>query len=325
MVDIQVASHLRSRRLFLLLLAATIVIVLLMMHPWFLDSWFLRRSRPTYGAWGAPVVWDDTVDYDKAKRQFPKKSITVGLITVATGKYFAYVHDFLKTAEEHFMPTQKVTYFVFTDGSKKVPELPLKKNRAVSVISLKENLSKGAPMTKMEMINKLVLRKNKDLNYVFCMNVDSKFVGKFGVEAVDDLVGTLHPGFYWKNRFSFPYETNAESKAYVAPTEGEMYFTEGLFGGNRDSMLTLTETCAKNRAEDEKNGVKAAWHEEGYLNRYFVDHAPTRILSPEYCFPEDYWYMPWVKYKRVVAGLKDLSGGPDTLYSNTTMAKTTNK
>ncbi|XP_078580825.1 histo-blood group ABO system transferase 1-like [Branchiostoma floridae x Branchiostoma japonicum] len=325
MVDIQVASHLRSRRLFLLLLAVTIVIVLLTMHPWFLDSWFLRRSRPTYGAWGAPVVWDDTVDYDKADRQYPKKTLTVGLVTVAMGGYFAYVEDFIKTAEEHFMPGQKVMYFVITDGSKKAPEVPLKKKRTLSVISLKENLPKGTTMTKMEAINKLVLRRNEDLNYVFCMNVDFRFVGKFGAEAIGDLVGTLHPGFYWKNRYSFPYETNTDSKAYVAPTEGEMYFAGGLFGGNRESMLKMTEICAKSRAEDNNNGIEAIWHDESYLNRYFVDHPPTRILSPEYCFPRDYWYMPWVKYKRVVASLKDLSGGPDNLYSNKTKAKVTNK
>ncbi|XP_078662096.1 histo-blood group ABO system transferase 1-like [Branchiostoma floridae x Branchiostoma belcheri] len=324
MVDIQVASHLRTRRFFMLLLVATIIIVLLTMHPWFLDSWFLRRSRPKYGAWGAPVIWDDTVDYDKAKRLFPEKSVTVGLVTVAMGKNFAYLQDFLETAEEHFLPNQKVTYFVFTDGSNKIPDLPLKKNREVSAISFKE-LSHGTPVTKMEAIHDRVLKQEEDLDYVFCLNVDFQFVGKFGEETLGELVGTLHPGFYWKNRFSFPYETNADSKAYVAPTEGEMYFAGGLFGGNRESMLRLTETCAENRAEDKKNGVEAARHDEGYLNRYFVDHAPTKILSPEYCYPKDFWYMPWVKYKRVIAGLMDVSGGPYDLYTNTTRVKTGDK
>ena len=40
--------------------------------------------------------------------------------------------------------------------------------------------------------------------------------------------------------------------------------------------------------------IIAVWHDESHLNRYFVDHKPTVILSPSYCYPES-WKLPYKK------------------------------
>jgi histo-blood group ABO system transferase len=36
----------------------------------------------------------------------------------------------------------------------------------------------------------------------------------------------------------------------------------------------------------QKNFI-AVWHDESHLNRFFIDHLPTKILSPSYCYPEN--------------------------------------
>ena len=36
------------------------------------------------------------------------------------------------------------------------------------------------------------------------------------------------------------------------------------------------------------------WHHESHLNRYFIDNPPTIMLSPEYCYPEN-WDIPFKK------------------------------
>ena len=44
---------------------------------------------------------------------------------------------------------------------------------------------------------------------------------------------------------------------------------------------------------DEKNGVMAEWHDEGFLNLWFGIHN-CKELSPSYCYPES-WKLPFPK------------------------------
>lgn len=46
----------------------------------------------------------------------------------------------------------------------------------------------------------------------------------------------------------------------------------------------------------------AVWHDESHWNRYCIDHKPTTILSPSYCYPES-WNLPYKK--RLLALDKD--------------------
>ena len=39
---------------------------------------------------------------------------------------------------------------------------------------------------------------------------------------------------------------------------------------------------------DLREGVMPLWHDESHMNRYMVDHPPTRMLHPGYAFP-DWW------------------------------------
>ena len=43
-----------------------------------------------------------------------------------------------------------------------------------------------------------------------------------------------------------------------------------------------------------KKTLLRVWHDESHLNRYFIDHKPTTILTPSYCYPES-WNLPYPK------------------------------
>jgi hypothetical protein len=48
--------------------------------------------------------------------------------------------------------------------------------------------------------------------------------------------------------------------------------------------------------EDESNGVLATWHDESHWNRYLTIYPPTKVLGPEYCYPDvpnDYYRDKW--------------------------------
>ncbi|KAE8298846.1 Globoside alpha-1,3-N-acetylgalactosaminyltransferase 1 [Larimichthys crocea] len=79
-----------------------------------------------------------------------------------------------------------------------------------------------------ELIQKLIeekLRNNSD--YIFCLDVDSKFHGRWGTESLGGLIAVIHPGYYRDNRKKFPYERRPDSRAYIATGEGDFYYCGG--------------------------------------------------------------------------------------------------
>lgn len=202
----------------------------------------------------------------------------VGLMIMATGKYISFVNPLVKSAKQHFCKKHNVTFFVFTDG-----EYPSEEN---VVIINQPRL--GWPYDTMMRFQ--VYASHKDIlskqDYLFACDADMRFVGDVGDEILSQRTATIHQGFYQRDRSTFTYETNPKSKAYIGPQEGKYYFAGGFYGGSAAEVLKICETNAKNIKTDQDNNFIAVWHDESHLNRYFIDHPPTTILSPSYCFPE---------------------------------------
>lgn len=74
-------------------------------------------------------------------------------------------------------------------------------------------------------------------------------------------------GYYRDDRSRFPYERRPQSRAYVAPGEGDFYYCGGAYGGLLQEVHQLTKTCNLNFEADAKDGIEAAWQEESHLNR----------------------------------------------------------
>lgn len=96
------------------------------------------------------------------------------------------------------------------------------------------------------------------------------------------LFGTLHPGFHGAAREAFTYELQPQSQAYILRDEGDFYYSGGFFGGSVVEVLQLTTARHQAMVVDQANGLEAVWHDESHLNRYLLDHKPTKVLSPEY-------------------------------------------
>ena len=211
----------------------------------------------------------------------PEQPRSIGLCVMATGKYVYFVDELVRSAEQFFLPGHKRTFFVFTD---RIADLP--KNPDIVPVFQKRL---GWPYDSM--MRTAVYLKHKDLfaqvDYLFACDADMVFVDYVGDEILSDLVGTLHPGFTWRRG---TYDQNKLSKAYISPNEGTHYFAGGFYGGTRDNVIALLQTLTENVQEDLKNNIIARWHDESHINRYFIDHEPTLILNPSYCYPEG-WSM----------------------------------
>ena len=134
-------------------------------------------------------------------------------------------------------------------------------------------------------------------DYLFATDADMLFVDKIGDEILGERVATLHPGFAPGSKYprsQGAYETNPISKAYVQNGEGKPYFAGGFYGGTAEEMLRIAEINTVHIYQDLQKNVIAIWHDESHWNRYCIDNPPTIILSPSYCYPEN-WDMPYPK------------------------------
>ena len=210
-------------------------------------------------------------------------SSNIGLLVVATGKYIQFVEPLINSANKHFCPGHQITYFIFTDG-----QAP----KAENIVSIYQKRL-GWPFDTMMRMDMYAQQKERlqQMDYLFACDADMLFVDTVGNEILGDLVGTQHPGYVGRRG---TYETRNASTAYISSQEGTLYFAGGFYGGKADNVLAMAEAITKNIKIDLEKNIVAVWHDESHLNRYFIDHKPTVILNPSYCYPES-WNLPYPK------------------------------
>ncbi|KAG8006598.1 Globoside alpha-1, partial [Nibea albiflora] len=247
-----------------------------------------RNDVVTVTPWLAPVVWEGTFNPVLLDSIYKLQNITVAATVFAVGKYVKFLKDFLQTAEQHFFVGFKVHIYVFTDQPDGMPQIEMAADRQLTVVPVPSSKRwQEISARRMELIQKLIdekLRNNSD--YIFCLDVDSKFHGRWGTESLGGLVAVIHPGYYRNNRSVFPYERRPKSRAYIATGEGDFYYCGGAFGGLLQEVHQLAKTCHANFEADAKEGTEAAWQEESHLNRYMWINKPSKVLSPEYLWQD---------------------------------------
>ena len=213
----------------------------------------------------------------------PEGPQKVGLCVVATGKYAQFVPPLLDSAREYFCSEHEVTYFVFTDQ-----EIEL----GPDVVKVHQDRL-GWPHDTLKRFHMYAAMKEplSKMDYVFALDADALIVGKIGREIFSRRVFTQHPGFLGKTG---TYERNKDSAAYVRKKLGTTYCCGGFYGGTSEEFLKFVQRAAAMVDRDLAKGYIAKWHDESYLNRYVVDYPPTKILSPSFCYPDE-WELPFEK------------------------------
>lgn len=210
----------------------------------------------------------------------------IGVLYICTGKYSVFWDSFYQSSEKFFLPKEEKKYFVFTDNI----EILNSNNIYVQF----EN-SKGFPLDSLLRFDMFLTIKDQlmEMDYIYFFNSNMKFVRPVGYEILptelnSGLAALVHPGYYNKSRYSFPYERNLNSTAYIIYNRNKnyKYFMGSLNGGKTKAYLKLIEQCSKNIQIDMKNGFMAIYHDESHLNNY-LNGKDILELNPEYGFPED--------------------------------------
>ncbi|XP_051970122.1 globoside alpha-1,3-N-acetylgalactosaminyltransferase 1-like [Xyrauchen texanus] len=238
--------------------------------------------------WLAPIVWEGSFDSMLLDSIYKQQNITIATTVFALGKYTQFLTAFLESAEQHYFVGFRVHYYVFTDKPEEIPLVKLDKERQVVVLKVPSSTRwQEITLRRMEMVENLIEdRLAYEADYIFCLDVDTKFYGHWGVETLGHLVGVIHPGYYETAREQFPYERRPESQAFIPSTEGDFYYGGAVIGGLVKDVQELTKTCRVQLDIDAAKSIEAAWQEESHLNKYFLYNKPSKLLSPEYLWQD---------------------------------------
>lgn len=133
---------------------------------------------------------------------------------------------------------------------------------------------------------------------IFYVDADMEFVSAVGEEIFSSgITATLHPGFVGKTGSP---EQRPKSAAFTL--KNDAYYCGGFQGGNANAYLNAARKMSAGISQDESNGIMAVWHDESHWNCLLAKQPPTTILSPRYCYPEDYdGRYGWVSEPTLVA------------------------
>lgn len=215
----------------------------------------------------------------------------IGLCVVATGKYIQFIPQLVESAKKYFCTNHQVTIFVFTDQ-------PYPEEQGVVRI---EQARLGWPHDSLKRFHIYDAHSAllSEMDYLFAIDADAYFAGSIGNEILSNRVFTQHPGYVNKKGM---YEKKKTSSAYVRNKDFKSYLCGGFYGGKRDYFFDFLHKVIELVDADLAKGYIAKWHDESYLNRFCIDHPPSLILSPAYCYPAD-WSLPYEK--KVVVITKD--------------------
>ncbi|XP_014728746.1 PREDICTED: globoside alpha-1,3-N-acetylgalactosaminyltransferase 1-like isoform X3 [Sturnus vulgaris] len=193
-----------------------------------------------------------------------------------------------RSAEQHFMRGYQVNYYIFTDSPASVPSLQLQPGRSLATVPMAKFSSwQEISMRRMEAISRHVAQvSGREVQYLFCLDVDMVFHNPWGPETLGDMVAAIHPGYFTVPREQFPYERRSSSAAFIPEGEGDFYYGGAVFGGLVNKVYEFTKSCHMTILADKANGIMAAWQEESHLNRHFLTHKPSKLLSPEYIWDD---------------------------------------
>uniref|UniRef100_A0A9J7XDC7 Globoside alpha-1,3-N-acetylgalactosaminyltransferase 1-like n=1 Tax=Cyprinus carpio carpio TaxID=630221 RepID=A0A9J7XDC7_CYPCA len=238
--------------------------------------------------WLSPIVWEGTFDPLLIDSIYRQQNITIATTVFALGKYTQFLKDFLESAEQNYFVGFRVHYYLFTDQPEQVPEVKLGEERQLTVLKVpSSNRWQEITLRRMEKLEKLIeSRLVNEADYVFSLDVDTKFYGRWGAESLGRLIGVIHPGYYQTAREQFPYERRPESQAFIPYAEGDYYYGGAVIGGLVKDVYEAAKTCREQLDIDAAKSIEAAWQEESHLNKYFLYNKPSKVLSPEYLWQD---------------------------------------
>lgn len=205
-----------------------------------------------------------------------KSTLSLGIITIATGKYYEEFIPTLKdSADQYFDPTHfNVQFYCFTDVTQvrdDIVRIPIS-HLAWPFSTLMRFYWIGQHLE--------TLLKNDFLLY---MDADMKIVQAVPREIfLHDLIAVQHPGYL---AAAPAFEVDRQESSYVAPQLRKTYYQGCFWGGKTTSFAQLIQSLSAQVESDLKKAAIPIWHDESYLN-FYMSTRNCYPLPPTYAWPQ---------------------------------------
>ncbi|NXH47507.1 BGAT transferase, partial [Dicaeum eximium] len=245
-----------------------------------------RRDVLLLTPWLAPIVWEGTFSRDILNAQYLQKNLVTGLVTFAVEKYWFFIEGFMRSANKYFLAGHPVNFYMFTDKPEKISHLQMAPENHLFVIPVQSDCRwQDMSTRRMDIISSYIQRQFQfEVHYLYSVDIDVQLLAHVGVEIIDALVATISSWQVTPHHKDNAHGTHPESPGATPEGQGDFYYTASFYGGSVSEVYKLTRACLEGMMEDTENGLGARGHHESHLNRYLLQHRPTRLLSPEY-----YW------------------------------------
>ena len=201
---------------------------------------------------------------------------TLGIITIATGKYFEeFIPNLKASVDQYFVfPDYQVQFYCFTDSPQQIS--------GVINIPIRHFAWPFSTLLRYRWISRNFTQlQNHD--FLLYMDADMRVVCSPPPSIFDhELIAVRHPG-YLNNPGAF--EVDRQDSCYVAPPLRKNYYQGCFWGGRSNAFADLIQSLADQVDQDLGNGNIPIWHDESYLN-YYLATRQVEPLSSRYAWPE---------------------------------------
>ena len=208
----------------------------------------------------------------------PKKTYQIGVCIMANSCCDAHVQSLIDSARRFFCPHHRVTFFLFCQHSL-IAEAP-------DLIKIHQP-TLGWPYDFLKRFQVYDEHKElfQDMEFIFAIDPGMVFVTDVEDEVLSDLIATQHASTITKKSC---YQMPLLKKRKNCSTQ--IFYSGRFYGGRTQQFLELIKVLQQKVNADLAQNYIPRWHDESYLNWYFTNHKPTKILSPSYCYPEG-WHL----------------------------------
>jgi Glycosyltransferase family 6 len=201
---------------------------------------------------------------------------TIGIITIATGKYYAeFIPNLKDSIDLNFATDQyQIHFYCFTDV--------LATRADIQCFPIAHFGWPFSTLLRYHWINEQLPTLLKH-DFLLYLDADMKVVAPLPDSIFDnELIAVEHPGFMHAGG---AFEIDRQESSYTPPQLRKTYYQGCCWGGKTTAFKNLIQTLNSMVETDLKNAAIPIWHDESYLNHYLALHACT-ALPPTFAWPQ---------------------------------------
>jgi len=203
-------------------------------------------------------------------------SKTLGIITIATGKYYEEFIPNLKASVDQFFnfDSYTINFYCFTDSVVQID--------GVHNIAIKHLGWPFSTLLRYHWIQKNIAKLEQH-DFLLYMDADMRVVATPPASILKHpLIAVRHPGY---TNSPGPFEIDRQDSCYMAPPLRKNYYQGCFWGGQSTQFIALINDLAQMVNEDLAVGNIPIWHDESYLNKFMATQE-CEALPPTFAWPE---------------------------------------